>query len=516
MRWTTIALLIAGVLLRPSETQETLPVTVLNCCEGDIVIVLDASSSVAAYEFTHMIHFLSELLGPFQLGRGHVRVGLLQVGTEPRVEFGLDGHTAQSGLRWAIRNTQQLQGDTNTVEALRLAQRLLGVRPGDKRRDGPPKVLLWLTDGVEPGPVEEPARELRRAGVAVLAVSTGSSNYQVLRRTVSPPVEDHLHFVDVDDISIITEDLRDAIIEIIRADRLQVRDITSRSAVLQWRPVLTAHTGTYELTYGPSADGAPAGGRVGGPGTSTTSNRGSYVRQILPGDHSTWQLKQLRPGTTYTASLRPESNQQLLKALSVSFTTLSDVSVAVSPTTVSISESGPDSVRVSWGPLQPSQVRRYQVEYAVLPSGEVRTVNLRSHENSTLLTQLRPDSQYLVTVTALHLNGQERAMSVKACTQEVVPPLEDLQLRPAGQNSVQVEWRGRVGGPQGYWVSWDGARPASSRLPPSPSSLYLPSSSASTFLTHLAPNSRVCVSPVYKTARGQGLCCTHTHSDSWQ
>lgn len=85
---------------------------------------------------------------------------------------------------------------------------------------------------------------------------------------------------------------------------------------------------------------------------------------------------------------------------------------------VSISESGPDHVRVSWGPLQPHRVRQYQVEYAVLPSGTVRTVKLHSHENSTLLTQLRSATQYLVTVTALHRSGQERAMSVKACTQE--------------------------------------------------------------------------------------------------
>lgn len=88
------------------------------------------------------------------------------------------------------------------------------------------------------------------------------------------------------------------------------------------------------------------------------------------------------------------------------------------PTTVSISDSGSDRVRVSWGPVEPSRVRRYQVEYAVLPGGQVQTVVLRNHENTTLLTQLQPNSQYLVTVSAQLLDGQETAMSVKACTQE--------------------------------------------------------------------------------------------------
>lgn len=200
------------VFLCVASTPPSPSTSVLNCCEGDIVIVLDASSSVAAYEFTHMVHFLSELFRPFMLGRGHVRVGLLQVGTEPQLAFDLDTHTTQGGLYWAIRNTQQLQGDTNTAAALRLAQGTLGVSPGAERREGPPKVLLWLTDGVEPGPMDEPMAELRQAGVAVLAVSTGSGNYQVFRRLVTPPVEEHLHFVDVDDFGIITEDVRNAII----------------------------------------------------------------------------------------------------------------------------------------------------------------------------------------------------------------------------------------------------------------------------------------------------------------
>ncbi|KAL2090549.1 hypothetical protein ACEWY4_012812 [Coilia grayii] len=498
MHWCAFAFLIFGALLRFLNAQDDLPVAVGDCCEGDIIIVLDASSSVAAYEFANMVHFLSDLIHPFLLGRGHVRVGLLQVGTEPRVEFGLDTHSTQAGLHRAIRHTRQLQGDTNTASALRLAQSMLGVRPGAGRGDGPPKVLLWLTDGMEPGPIDEPMAELRRRGVAVLAVSTGSSNYQVLRRTVSPPIEDHLHFVDVDDISIITEDLRNAIIEIIRADRLQVRNVKATTAVLQWRPVLSAATGTYELYYRPTSDsGAP------------------HIRRTLPGDYSMVELTNLRPATEYTASLTPESNQQPLKTLSVTFTTDSDVPNLQfrNPITVSISDSGPDRVRVSWGPLQPSRVRRYQVEYAVLPVGEVRTVVLKGHENSTVLTQLRPSSQYLVTVSALHFSGQETAMSVRACTQEVLSPLEDLQLRPMGRDSVQVEWQGRADRVQGYWVSWDGTRPSSSGYSSSSSSssLYLPSSSVSTFLTNLAPNSRVCVSPVYETARGEGLCCTHRH-----
>lgn len=90
----------------------------------------------------------------------------------------------------------------------------------------------------------------------------------------------------------------------------------------------------------------------------------------------------------------------------------------LSPTVVSVSDSGPRQIHVSWGPLQPARVQRYTVEYGAIPSGRVHTVTLHSHQNSTLLTGLEPGTQYLVTVSALHVNGKERAMSVRACTQE--------------------------------------------------------------------------------------------------
>lgn len=191
----------------------------LNCCEGDVLFLLDSSGSVSSYEHSRMLTFLSELLLPFSLGEDQVRVGLLQVGTQPRLEFGFDAHNTQNTLQDALRNTKPLRGDTNTVGALSIAKERV-LRPGAAggARAGLPRVLVWLTDGVKPGDVMGPMAELREEGVAVLVVSTGHGNYLVLREVVTPPVENHLYFVDIDDMNIITEDLRDAIIGEYRAD----------------------------------------------------------------------------------------------------------------------------------------------------------------------------------------------------------------------------------------------------------------------------------------------------------
>lgn len=97
-------------------------------------------------------------------------------------------------------------------------------------------------------------------------------------------------------------------------------------------------------------------------------------------------------------------------------------SEVMSPSTVTVSESGVNSARVSWGPLQPEAVQSYKVEYSALPGGKLHIVTTGRWQNSTVLTNLQPDTQYLVTVSARYSSGKERAMSVKMCTQEGKEP----------------------------------------------------------------------------------------------
>lgn len=90
----------------------------------------------------------------------------------------------------------------------------------------------------------------------------------------------------------------------------------------------------------------------------------------------------------------------------------------LSPSVVTISESGQTSVRVSWGPLEPEKIISYYIEYSALPRGKLHAITLGRTQNSTLLRDLQPDTTYLVTITARHASGKEKAMSVKVCTQE--------------------------------------------------------------------------------------------------
>lgn len=109
--------------------------------------------------------------------------------------------------------------------------------------------------------------------------------------------------------------------EIIRAERINVRDVSSNAATLHWRAVLSGLTGHYEVRFGPLPTGGAEGGGVDGAGTSPSTGGSQYQRLIQSADSSTARLTGLKPDTTYKATLTPESNEQSFNTLFVTFTT---------------------------------------------------------------------------------------------------------------------------------------------------------------------------------------------------
>lgn len=206
---------------------------------------------------------------------------------------------------------------------------------------------------------------------------------------------------------------------------------------------------------------------------------------------------------------------------------------------VTVSDSGPHQMRVNWGPLQPELTQRHKVEYGVFPSGSVQVVTLHRRKKSVLLTGLEAGTEYLITVSAVHEDGRERAMSVRACTTEgmlnvanfillfiltltdyqwffflfffaaVLPALVELQLTPAENQEVQIVWTApREEGLKGFWLKWDRKSYKSSSSNSYSSSIYLSPSTRSMRLRDVRPGGRVCVSPVYSSGQGDGVCCT--------
>uniref|UniRef100_A0A8C2TFH9 von Willebrand factor A domain-containing protein 1 n=1 Tax=Coturnix japonica TaxID=93934 RepID=A0A8C2TFH9_COTJA len=402
----SIELILAGQGFTPSISNS----------EGDILFLLDSSGSVSYYEFSKVKEFMWDLVRPFTFGPNDVQTSIIHISTTPTMEFPFDRYLSRGAVQQAIKDTRQLMGDTNTGKALSFAKEKLFSNDAGARPDVP-KVLVWVTDGFSSDDISEPMQLLKDMGVTVFIVSTGRGNYLELSAAASQPPEKHLHFVDVDDLPIITKELRDTML----ANRLHAVDITSSSFRLTWPQLLSQETGYYTLQYAPTDDLA--------------AKRTTQVS----GAHTSLTLSNLAPETTYEVALIPESNVHYFSPQTIRVTTLRRthaspgrascchephaysylvlLSEQISPAQVLISDSRPHSFQVSWAPT-PDSVTSYQVLYGPLRGNSAQLIEVDGTRNSTIVENLAPNTTYLVTVTAIYSSGKEKSLSAKACTQE--------------------------------------------------------------------------------------------------
>ncbi|XP_029434403.1 von Willebrand factor A domain-containing protein 1 [Rhinatrema bivittatum] len=449
-------------------------------CEGDLLFLLDSSGSVSYYEFANVKRFIAGLLQPFTFGPNDVQTSIVHISTTPVLEFPFHQHTSSRAVQQAIQATKQRMGDTNTGQALSFAkEKLFTEQAGARVRV--PKVLVWITDGISTDDIAEPMELLKDMGVTVFVVSTGRGNYKELSAAASQPPEAHLHFVDVDDLPIITKELRDSIIEVIRAKRLKAVDITSNSFRLTWPQLLSSSTGHYVLEYAPVSDAS------------------RKLRKAVPGDHTGVTVSNLAPETTYEVTLIPESNIQYLHPQSTRVTTLEE---AISPAQILISDSRAHSFQVSWAPTLDSVVG-YHVLYGPLPGNAVNLLEVEGNQNSTTVDQLLPNTTYLVTVAALYKSGKEKALSAKACTQEENSKVRHLRFEDMGPNNLKASWDAADGNVLGYQVRCR-------RQAGSSSLVSVAAQVHNVLLTDLTAgtSSKICVKPMYSSMAGRGLCRT--------
>ncbi|XP_070615284.1 von Willebrand factor A domain-containing protein 1 [Erythrolamprus reginae] len=468
--------LLGGILAQ--NPPRGLPPPTLPDLEGDLLFLLDSSGSISYYEFSRVKAFIAELLLPFTFGPRDVQTGIVHISTTPILEFPFDRHFSTGAIQHAIRNIQQVMGDTNTGQTISFAKEKLFTAEAGARPDVP-KVLVWVTDGFSKDDVAKPMQLLKDMGVTVFIVSTGRGNYLELSAAASQPPEKHLHFVDVDDLGLITKELQDSIAAVIQAKRLRATDISASSFRLTWPQLLMRDTGYYILEYAPS--GEPR----------------RKVSEQLTGDHTSFVVAQLASETTYEVVLIPESNEKYIPPQTTRVTTLEDV---VSPAQILISKSKPHSFQVSWSPILKS-VASYQVMYGPLNDNLVQLQEVDGRLNSTILENLLANTSYLVTVSAIYKSGKEKALSAKACTREEYTKIKRLHFQDLSPSSVKASWDPAEGDVLGYRVRC--------RRQAGPSTLLSVSPQIhSVLLSNLTPgsNNKVCVKPIYRTHPGKRLC----------
>ncbi|XP_055974827.1 collagen alpha-3(VI) chain-like [Sorex fumeus] len=155
---------------------------------ADIVFLIDSSDGVRPEGLAHIRDFVGKIVRKLSIGPSRVRVGVVQFSDEVHPEFYLKTHKAQGPMLGAIRRLRFKGGaPLNTGKALEFVARNLFVKSaGSRIEEGVPQFLVLISSGRSSDEVDEPAAELKRAGVASVTVARNVDREELLKISLSP------------------------------------------------------------------------------------------------------------------------------------------------------------------------------------------------------------------------------------------------------------------------------------------------------------------------------------------
>ncbi|KAF1388532.1 hypothetical protein PFLUV_G00091240 [Perca fluviatilis] len=178
-RTSLVFSLIVAALLSGIAAQRTA------CKTGDIVFLLDRSSSINQDKHNIMKNFTTTLVDSFEVGEKLVHIGLCQFSDEPNDEFYLNKYYNKEDLNTQILNVDYKGGNSYLGRALDHVKKYFEKSQGS--RDQVPKILVVITDGDSDDDVEDAADILRDQNITVFAIGVGDVHDLQLLQTVGIP-----------------------------------------------------------------------------------------------------------------------------------------------------------------------------------------------------------------------------------------------------------------------------------------------------------------------------------------
>ncbi|XP_044137847.1 collagen alpha-1(XII) chain-like isoform X1 [Bufo gargarizans] len=401
--------------------------------EGDLYFLLDSSGSVSYDEFSKVKEFIGDLLQPFKFGPQDVQASVVQISTNPTLEFSLNQYHSSKDVIKAIQNVRQRMGDTNTGKAIDYVKQNLYAENFGSRGDVP-KVLVWMTDGLSTDDISTPMKLLKDMGVSVFIISTtGRGNFQDLSAAASEPDEKYLKFVDKDDLGIITKELRDSIIELIQTKRFHAVNITTTSIQLTWPRLLSKDTGHYVLEYVPVADPR------------------KKLQHTLRGDQTSLEITGLTADTSYKVTLYPESNIEYLQPQTIEVSTLQEVKEERNLEALNITTT---SFWLTWSRLS-GDTGTYLLEYSPMSDPRRKLQKTTSvEETSVVLSNLTPNATYKVTLIPESNYPNIQPETIQVSTLPDYIPARSLKIFNITSTSFNASWSKLAGDTGRYFLDY--------------------------------------------------------------
>ncbi|CAG01461.1 unnamed protein product, partial [Tetraodon nigroviridis] len=138
-------------------------------CKGakaDLVFVIDGSWSIGEDSFTKVIHFVSGIIGAFDvIGPSGMQVSFVQYSDNAKTEFKLNSYREKGVAMAALHLIRYQGGNTKTGMALKHTyEKAFSLENGMRRNV--PKMVVVITDGRSQDEVKKSATKLQQAGSA--------------------------------------------------------------------------------------------------------------------------------------------------------------------------------------------------------------------------------------------------------------------------------------------------------------------------------------------------------------
>ncbi|XP_077482539.1 von Willebrand factor A domain-containing protein 2 isoform X2 [Stigmatopora argus] len=161
----------------------------------DVVFLMDGSYSVGKASFERGKHFALKLCQVLDIRPDKARVGFIQFGSVPRLEFALDSYWTKRELKMHLKMISYRGGSTQTGLALKY---LLwkGFPGGRHNSSAAARVAVLLSDGKSQGDAVWVAAQLKEKGVILFAVGLHYPRWEELHALASEPTDSHVFFAD--------------------------------------------------------------------------------------------------------------------------------------------------------------------------------------------------------------------------------------------------------------------------------------------------------------------------------
>ncbi|XP_026534802.1 collagen alpha-3(VI) chain [Notechis scutatus] len=208
----------------------TILTEVVEVNKRDIVFLIDGSTALGTAPFNAIRDFVIKIIGKMEVGPDLTQVAVAQYADTVRPEFYLNSFQLRKDITATVRKMKPMGGATlNTGSALQFVKNNFFTSAAGARIDeGVLPMLILITGGVSRDDVLQPAQEIKRNGIVVLAVGARNVDRTELEQIAYAP---SIVFIPTEFRTIVLTNFISDVVSSIKSPPIRIVEIPSPEVV---------------------------------------------------------------------------------------------------------------------------------------------------------------------------------------------------------------------------------------------------------------------------------------------